>query len=328
MLTAAKLVLPALAAALFVWGAAWCVVRTLRPQMADTAAVGGEPPRSSKAMAALAGLLFVCVLQLVFCHAAQANNPGVGLAQAMEWQFYGNTDARHYIDLAQYGYGTGGAFAEQELMIVFFPLFPALLRVVHLLVGGSYPLLGLAVQGPLFAGAAVSLYTLVSRRWGERQAVLTLALLMASPAAVFFAVPMTESLFLLVTVRYVLAWDRRQWGRCAVLGVLAGLCRAPGGLLLGLAAILCILLALGLLAASVRRLPAAWLGFGLAYLAVTMGATWLLSAPRYAVGLFCLPVALALLLQDRPRLTCGVLAVQVMVSVVYTWQYLHGWPIY
>ena len=28
MLTAAKLVLPALAAALFVWGAAWCVVRT------------------------------------------------------------------------------------------------------------------------------------------------------------------------------------------------------------------------------------------------------------------------------------------------------------
>ena len=220
MLTAAKLVLPALAAALFVWGAAWCVVRTLRPQMADTAAVGGEPPRSSKAMAALAGLLFVCVLQLVFCHAAQANNPGVGLAQAMEWQFYGNTDARHYIDLAQYSYGTGGAFAEQELMIVFFPLFPALLRVVHLLVGGSYPLLGLAVQGPLFAGAAVSLYTLVSRRWGERQAVLTLALLMASPAAVFFAVPMTESLFLLVTVRYVLAWDRRQWGRCAVLGEL------------------------------------------------------------------------------------------------------------
>ena len=61
---------------------------------------------------------------------------------------------------------------------------------------------------------------------------------------------------------------------------------------------------------------------------MTMGATWLLSAPRYAVGLFCLPVALALLLQDRLRLTCGVLAVQVMVSVVYTWQYLHGWPIY
>ena len=119
------------------------------------------------------------------------------------------------------------------------------------------------------------------------------------------------------TVRYHLDYMASWWedNRKAAVGIC-------------LAAILCILLALGLLAASVRRLPAAWLGFGLAYLAVTMGATWLLSAPRYAVGLFCLPVALALLLQDRPRLTCGVLAVQVMVSVVYTWQYLHGWPIY
>ena len=119
------------------------------------------------------------------------------------------------------------------------------------------------------------------------------------------------------TVRYHLDYLAAWWGDNRKAAV--GIC---------LAAILCILLALGLLAASVRRLPAAWLGFGLAYLAVTMGATWLLSAPRYAVGLFCLPVALALLLQDRPRLTCGVLAVQVMVSVVYTWQYLHGWPIY
>ena len=102
------------------------------------------------------------------------------------------------------------------------------------------------------------------------------------------------------TVRYHLDYMASWWedNRKAAVGIC-------------LAAILCILLALGLLAASVR-----------------MGATWLLSAPRYAVGLFCLPVALALLLQDRPRLTCGVLAVQVMVSVVYTWQYLHGWPIY
>ena len=44
--------------------------------------------------------------------------------------------------------------------------------------------------------------------------------------------------------------------------------------------------------------------------------------------IFWLMFSAALLLQDRPRLTCGVLAVQVMVSVVYTWQYLHGWPIY
>lgn len=228
---------------------------------------------------------------------------------------------------------------------------------------------------------------------------------------------MTESLFLLLTVRYVLTLEREQWWHCASLGVLAGLCRAPGGLLLGLtglylfmrwrrgtrpttpsllamlspaaglglyfllnylvygrwnqyqiyqwdnwnqklglftntvryhldymaqwwdsnpksslalclAAVLCLLTILALLSATVRRLPAHWLGFGLAYFAVTMGTTWLISAPRYAVGLFCLPVALALLLQGRPRLTKGVLVTQVIVSVIYTMQFLYGWPIY
>ena len=99
-------------------------------------------------------------------------------------------------------------------------------------------------------------------------------------------------------------------------------------LALCLAAVLCLLTILALLSATVRRLPAHWLGFGLAYFAVTMGTTWLISAPRYAVGLFCLPVALALLLQGRPRLTKGVLVTQVIVSVIYTMQFLYGWPIY
>lgn len=75
------------------------------------------------------------------------------------------------------------------------------------------------------------------------------------------------------TVRYHLDYMASWWedNRKAAVGIC-------------LAAILCILLALGLLAASVRRLPAAWLGFGLAYLAVTMGATWLLSARGTQLG--------------------------------------------
>ena len=64
-----------------------------------------------------------------------------------------------------------------------------------------------------------------------------------------------------------------------------------------LTAVLCLLTNFGTAVCHGRRLPAHWLGFGLAYFAVTMGATWLISAPRYAVGLFCPPIALALLLQ-------------------------------
>ena len=70
------------------------------------------------------------------------------------------------------------------------------------------------------------------------------------------------------------------------------------------------------------------LKFVLAYLAVTMGATWLLSAPRYAVALFSLPAALALLLQGHPRLTRCTWAVLLGFNLAYTGAYLTHSAIY
>lgn len=409
-----KTALSLAAALLFLWSAVWCIRRVFSPEPAPHYT---EPSSRSRCWAAIAGAAFILVLHLIFAVTAHINYPEADFRQAIEWQFYGNTDSRHYLDLSIYGYGTQEAFPEQYLQIVFFPLYPALLHILHFVTRIDAFWLGFAVQLPLFAAATASFYTVIARRWDEQTAALSLALLLASPASVFFAVPMTESLFLLLTVRYVLTLEREQWWRCASLGVLAGLCRAPGGLLLGLtglylfmrwrrgtrptipsllamlspaaglglyfllnylvygrwnqyqiyqwdnwnqklglftntvryhldymaqwwdsnpksslalclAAVLCLLTILALLSATVRRLPAHWLGFGLAYFAVTMGTTWLISAPRYAVGLFCLPVALALLLQGRPRLTKGVLVTQVIVSVIYTMQFLYGWPIY
>lgn len=400
-----KTALSLAAALLFLWSAVWCIRRVFSPEPAPHYT---EPSSRSRCWAAIAGTAFILVLHLIFAVTAHINYPEADFRQAIEWQFYGNTDPRHYLDLSIYGYGTQEAFPEQYLQIVFFPLYPALLHILHFVTRIDAFWLGFAVQLPLFAAATASFYTVIARRWDEQTAALSLALLLASPASVFFAVPMTESLFLLLTVRYVLTLEREQWWRCASLGVLAGLCRAPGGLLLGLtglylfmrwrrgtrptipsllamlspaaglglyfllnylvygrwnqyqiyqwdnwnqklglftntvryhldymaqwwdsnpksalalclAAVLCLLTILALLSATVRRLPAHWLGFGLAYFAVTMGTTWLISAPRYAVGLFCLPVALALLLQGRPRLTKGVLVTQ-----GYRKRYLHN----
>ena len=90
----------------------------------------------------------------------------------------------------------------------------------------------------------------------------------------------------------------------------------------------CIVCSFALLAAAARRLPPSWLGYGLAYLLVTMGATWLLSAPRYAVALFCLPVAAAVLLQGHPRLTRLVGNLLLVGSVAYTLAYLMHQSIY
>ena len=274
------------------------------------------------------------------------------------------------------------------------------------------------VQLPLFCAAGTGLFALTARQYDRRTAWLALVLLLVSPASVFFFAPMTESLFLALTVWYVWCLQTRRWGRAALLGVLAGLARAPGGLLAGLAflyllrqararrklppmaalpamlgpalglglyfglnqavygrwdqysvyqwehwgqklglftdtiryhlhymaewwqddrpaavwiclaAVLCILLAFGLLAAAARTLPPHWLGYGLAYLLLTMGATWLLSAPRYAVALFCLPVALAALLRGRRGLTAAVVAALLLANAAYTAAWLTGAPVY
>ena len=416
MLEAARILLPLAAAACFLWGAWQCAVRTLSPVAA--------PARTERALpdglwkVALVCLLAGAAVQGVFVVWCLSRGSYASLGQALEAQFYGNTDARHYLDLAQYGYGSGEAFHEQYLMIVFFPLFPWLLRLLNLFGWFDYRVLALAVQLPLFCAAGTGLFTLVCRQYDRRTAWLALVLLLVSPASVFFFAPMTESLFLALTVWYVWCLQTGRWGRAALLGVLAGLARAPGGLLTGLAllyllrrarlrrcgppaaalpamlgpaagmglyfalnqavygrwdqysvyqwehwgqklglftdtiryhlqymarwwqsdramavwvclaAVLCIVLAFGLLAAAARTLPPHWLGYGLAYLLLTMGATWLLSAPRYAVALFCLPVALAALLRRRRGLTAAVVAALLLANAAYTAAWLTGAPIY
>lgn len=414
-----RVVLPLAAALCFVWGAWRCAVGTLFPAITTATEPGGSPLEARELWRpALLCLAVGAAVQLLFVAWACGSGRYVTLLDALDAQFYGNTDARHYLDLAQYGYGAGEAFPEQYLMIVFFPLFPWLLRALHLLSGQDLRILALVIQLPLFCAAGTGLFALVRSRYGKATAWRALGLLLVSPAAVFFWAPMTESLFLALTVWYVWCLQRRCWARAALLGMLAGLTRAPGGLLAGLAflellrcwragerrpgagalaamagpavglglyfglnqavygrwnqysvyqwehwgqklgfftgtiryhlsylvlwwqdnrpaalwicltAVVCIVCSFALLAAAARRLPPSWLGYGLAYLLVTMGATWLLSAPRYAVALFCLPVAAAVLLQGHPRLTRLVGCLLLVGSVAYTLAYLMHQSIY
>ena len=416
LLEAARILLPLAAVLCFAWGAWQCAARTLFP--AEGSLWQGRTLPEALWRPVLACLLAGAAVQGLFVAWCLSRGSYTSLGQALEAQFYGNTDARHYLDLAQYGYGSGEAFHEQYLMIVFFPLFPWLLRLLNLFGWFDSRVLALVVQLPLFCAAGTGLFALAARQYDRRTAWLALVLLLVSPASVFFFAPMTESLFLALTVWYVWCLQTGRWGRAALLGVLAGLARAPGGLLAGLAflyllrqararrklppmaalpamlgpalglglyfglnqavygrwdqysvyqwehwgqklglftdtiryhlhymaewwrddrpaavwiclaAVLCILLAFGLLAAAARTLPPHWLGYGLAYLLLTMGATWLLSAPRYAVALFCLPVALVALLRGRRGLTAAVVAALLLANAAYTAAWLTGAPVY
>lgn len=419
MLRAAQIVLPGLAAALFLYGAAVCL-RALfgGPGRGLPAEPGGAWP-APRLLLRAAGMTLAAggVYWLLFAAAARRASPGADWLAALQNLFYANTDARHYIDLARFGYGAGEVFPEQYLMIVFFPLFPVLVRVGTLFGLVPYEAAALLVQLPLAALAGAGLYALVYRHFGAGAARWAVAFWLLCPGGVFFFAPMTESLFLALTVWYAVMLERRRWGACAVLGVLAGLARAPGVLLGGmaavwlflrwrrekrlprpgawcamlgpaaglggyfalnqavygswqqyavyqkehwhqalglftdtvayhlrylvlwwqqdraqavfisLAAVLCILAQLALLAGAARRLPPHWLAYGLAYTAVTTGVSWLLSAPRYAAALFCLPASLAVCGRGT-RGRAALLAPLAVCGAVYTLAYLAHAPVY
>lgn len=419
-----KLLLPALSLAMFLCAVGIGMLRffkrPLRPALLPVQPEGPEKnspaPRELLRVGLLclaAGVLFQGGMLAWAMHA----EPGIGLAGAAQRLFGGSIDTRHYLNLAQYGYGAGEEFPQQYLMIVFFPLFPALLRLLNPLGSMNWYLVGMAVQLPLFACGGAALWELTRRHLGRSAANWAPVFLLACPASFFFFAPMTESLFLVLSVVFVLLLEDGRWALSGLVGLMAGLCRAPGALLCGmalvffaglwlrgrqrpqagwllpilgpasglglyllinrvvygnwfqfsiyqwenwdqktgffpdtvaylldyvqlwwtsrpdyaiylsLAGLVCVLVQLGLLLGASARLPVHQLAYGLAYTMFTCGVSWLISAPRYAAGLFCLPMALAALCR-RPWQKALALVLLLPCTALYLSKFCRGGPIY
>lgn len=154
------------------------------------------------------------------------------LAWASDWAFrsqsahapltsaFEHWDVNLLQNIAQYGYFSAHSTAHT---IAFFPGFPAVLSLTHLLLR-NWVLSGLAVSGIAGCFAVIALARLAN----GRRAVLYL---LATPAAVFLMVGYAETLFLAFAIPAWLAATRGQWRRAALLAALAGFVR-PDGLFL------------------------------------------------------------------------------------------------
>lgn len=373
------------------------------------------PGRAAQARAVAAALAFGAAVELAFVLAALRENPGAGLGAAIQARFGSGIDANSYMYIAQYGYKPASVdFTGQELMIVFFPLYPLLLRLANPFGALPWHLTGMLLQLPLFTVGAGLFYRLAARLLGPRRAAWALAFLLALPGSFFFLTPMSDSLFLLLACAFLLALLDERPALAGLFGLLAALCRSPGVLLAGAAGAfylgrllrrearfrpvwalpvagpaaglgaylginwlvygdpfrfafyqadhwsqrlgffwetiryhgryflawlpdspdlawwLC-LWAVGTLAVSLlalaagRRLPAFVRLHGLAYYAVTNGATWLLSAPRYSLNSPALPLSLACLPRQARRAALGLLAA---AGLAFLWAFLAHKPLY
>ena len=113
--------------------------------------------------------------------------------------------------------------------VVFFPLYPMLMRWGGWLIGGHPLVAGFVVSAGAFAGAMWVLYRLARLDLGEQDARAALVLLAAYPFALYYSVVYSEALFLFVIATAFYAMRRGLLMAAALFGLAAGLTR-PNGL--------------------------------------------------------------------------------------------------
>ena len=145
------------------------------------------------------------------------------------FKLYGGLDSKHYFDIARGGYGEATENGEY-LNLVFFPGY-------SLLTGMLMTFLPEILSGYLaawipFLLAGMALYRLFRLDYDRRKSMRILLWLCLFLGAVFYAYPMSESLFLCTAAMAMYLGRTRRWFAAGVCGFLAAFTRSLGALML------------------------------------------------------------------------------------------------
>jgi hypothetical protein len=140
-------------------------------------------------------------------------------------------DGWWYLGIARNGYHAApvsGLYHDYA----FFPLYPALVRVLALATPAFDGLIAVLLANALFLIALWLFYRLTAAVLDEERALWACVLLCLFPFSWVFSMAYGESLFLALSLASLLAAERGRAGWASVLASLAGLTRLPGVLLI------------------------------------------------------------------------------------------------
>lgn len=145
-------------------------------------------------------------------------------------------DSSWYLAVAKWGYGpqTGGVPLNPPGGVArmnFFPLYPALIRVLGWIVGSEL-IAGVLISLLAFAVALWLLYRLVELDFSAEVAEVTVLLVAFCPMAFYFSAVYTESLFMALSLGAIYNARRDRWLYAGLLGALAAVTRIEGVVLL------------------------------------------------------------------------------------------------
>lgn len=149
------------------------------------------------------------------------------------WQFFYNQfvqagDTPHYIEIAKHGYASSG---ENAKYIVFYPLYPLLVRMVQTVVR-DYFVAGVLVSNVCLAVSGCYLYKIIAREYGKNKGWDGVFAYSLYPFGMFLIGMFTESLFIMLLLMCLYYIQKESYVPAAVTGFLAALTRTQGIVLL------------------------------------------------------------------------------------------------
>jgi Gpi18-like mannosyltransferase len=139
-------------------------------------------------------------------------------------------DTHHYLNIAKEGYSSS-IVDEKHLLIVFFPLYPFLIKIFSL-VFQDHLLSALLVSNIAYIFAVFYLYKLVHIDFEKEDALRSIIYFSIFPTAYFLHAAYTESLFLALTLASFYYARKDRWALSGVIGMLAAATKITGIILL------------------------------------------------------------------------------------------------
>lgn len=133
-------------------------------------------------------------------------------------------DSSLYLHIAEFGYEATGEYAK---LIVFYPLYPFLIRIMHLVVG-DYFIAGILVSILSLIAASWYIYSLLRDEYDNITALRGVLLVQLYPFSVFLNGVYTESLFIFLTAVVFYYVRKGRWKIVALAAFLASLTRTQG----------------------------------------------------------------------------------------------------
>lgn len=141
---------------------------------------------------------------------------------------FGTLDSQHYLYIAEHGYTPSTSEDYGRVVeIVFLPGYPLLVKLFSFVIRDFFAA-GMVVSFLSFTASAILLYLLVTEESSREDALYSVIILFMLPGAFFFISPMTESLFLALTLATVLMIRKKKWLLAGLFGMYCAFTRSIG----------------------------------------------------------------------------------------------------